>query len=200
MGGTFLLAKSNRSVGRKIAYLERNEPEVTYGVSSNQLLPKNVLVGYLDQELSRRRGIEDKAKTNALAIAVAFSAMLVGVGFASRWVGTNDPQEDWMIWFVVGLQIVGILFLLTGGLFALSALRIAKTYMWVLADDQKYMTAEAINVKLSWRLEVNQHITLLKSNLVHASYGCIRNGVIAFALAALSGTVIWLVPSIPTGC
>ena len=99
-----------------------------------------------------------------------------------------------LVWFVMVPQIAGIGFLLVGGLLALGALRVAKVHMWTLAHDQCNMTDEEKNVKISWYLEINQNITILKSNQVDTSYICIRNGVIALAVAALIAVFVSLSP------
>ena len=195
-GDFFKLQKFNRIILRKIACLEENQPEATYGDRVKPLLSASVLIGYLDQEQARRRVIEDKAKINALAITLAFSAMLAGVALASRLAGAREISPDWLVWFVMVPQIAGIGFLLVGGLLALGALRVAKMHMWTLAHDQRNMTDEEKNVKISWYLEINQNITILKSNQVDTSYICIRNGVIALAVAALIAVFVSLSPPI----
>ena len=194
-GGVFGLQKSSRIIRQKIDYLKENEPEFTYEDGPRSMLPKRVLIGYLDQEQARRRIIEEKAKTNVLAITIAFSAMIASVAISSEVVGIADRGASWIIWLVVASQSAGIAFLLAGGMVALKALRVAETYMWTLGLEKRHLTNEEINVKISWALEINQHVTSIKSNQLETSYGCIRNGVIALASAALLGVVIFIVPT-----
>ena len=194
-GGIFGLQKSSRVIRRRIACLKENEPEVTYKDYLRPMLPKGVLLGYLDQEQARRRIVEEKAKTNVLAITIAFSAMIASVAIASEVAGIADRGAGWMVWPVVASQSVGIAFLLGGGIVALKALRVAATYMWTLGLEKRNMTNEEINVKISWCLEINQYVTLIKSNQLETSYSCIRNGVIALALAALLVAVVFIVPT-----
>ena len=194
-GGIFGLQKSSRVIRRRIACLKENEPEVTYEDYLRPMLPKGVLLGYLDQEQARRRIVEEKAKTNVLAITIAFSAMIASVAIASEVAGIADRGAGWMVWPVVASQSVGIAFLLGGGIVALKALRVAATYMWTLGLEKRNMTNEEINVKISWCLEINQYVTLIKSNQLETSYSCIRNGVIALALAALLVAVVFIVPT-----
>ena len=193
-GGIFELRGSSRKIRQKIQCLEGNEPEVIYQDSSGTMVAKSVLLGYLEQEHARRRVIEEKAKTNVLAITIAFSAMIASVAVSSKVTGIADGGAGWMVWPVIILHIIGIVFLLAGGLVALNALLAVPTYMWTLGLEKRNLTIEATNVKVSWSLEINQLVTLIKSNKVDTSYRCIRNGVIVLALAAILFVVIFAVP------
>ena len=175
--------------------LKEKGPKPTYGDPLSPMVPKDVLLGFLDQEQARRRIIEDKAKTNVLAITIAFSAMIAGVAIASEIAGIANRNTGWMVWPIIASQSVGIVFLLTGGVVALNALRVADTYMWTLRLENRNMTTEEINARVSWALEISQYVTSIKSNQVKTSYACIRNGVIALALAALLVVVISVAPA-----
>ena len=178
-----------------IACLKESGPKVTYGDSPSSMVPKSVLLGFLEQEQTRRRTIEEKAKTNVLAITIAFSAMIAGVAVASEIAGIADRSAGWMVWPIIVSQSVGIAFLLAGGLVALNTLRVAETYMWTLRLENRNMTIEEINARISWSLEISQYITSVKSNQLETSYTCIRNGVIALAVAAFLVVVIFVAPS-----
>ena len=193
-GGIFELRDSSRKIRQKIDCLKKNEPEVVYQDSLGTTVPKSVLLGYLEQEQARRRVIEEKAKTNVLAITIAFSAMIASIAVSSKVAGIADGGAGWMVWPVIALHIIGIVFLLAGGLVALNALLAVPTYMWTLGLEKRNLTTEAISVKVSWSLEINQLVTLIKSNQVDTSYRCIRNGVIVLALAAILFVVIFAVP------
>ena len=199
-GEIFALRKSSRAIQLQIDCLKKNRPKVTYEDYLKPTLPKSVLLGYLDQEQSRRRTIEEKAKTNVLAITIAISAMIAGVAVASEVAGINERCPGWIVWPVVIAQGIGIIFLLAGGMVALKALRVAETYMWTLGREKLNMTIEAINVELSWCLQFNQYITSIKSNQIETSYTCIRNGIVALSLAALLVAVIFLSPSTLSEC
>ena len=199
-GEVFALRNSSRKIQLEIDRLKKNRPKVTYEDYLRPMLPKSVLIGYLDQEQSRRRTIEEKAKTNVLAITIAFSAMIAGVAIASEVAGINERCAAWIVWPVVAAQGIGIAFLLAGGMVALKALRVAETYMWTLGREKLNMTTEAINVELSWCLQFNQYITSIKSNQVETSYSCIRNGIIALGVAAFLVAVVLLGPSTFSGC
>ena len=199
-GEIFALRKSTRYLQLQMDCLKKNRPKVAYDDYLRPTLPKSVLIGFMDQEQSRRRLIEEKAKTNVLAITIAVSAMIAGMAVASEVAGVNERCTGWIVWPVMAAQGIGIAFLLAGGIVALKALRVAETYMWTLGREKLNMTTEAINVELSWCLQFNQYVTSIKSNQIETSYSCIRNGIIALGVATFLVALIMLGPSTLPGC
>ena len=184
-GSLFELARANRIVSGKIDLLEKSDPALEYRDDGRSQLPANVLMQHLEEELTRRKVVEDKAKTNVLGITLAFSAMFAGVALISSNSTVSGSCADWWVWVLLVLLFIGVLFLLAGGALALSALRIAKTYTWTPEDEVEHSAAEARAVRILWYLELNREGTRLKTNQVDASYSCIRNGVLALAVAAI---------------
>ena len=184
-GSVLELLRANRVVGSKIDRLEKSDPASKYSGDRRLTVPENVLMRHLEEELARRRAIEEKAKTNVLGITLAFSAMFAGVALVTSNSNVSEPSIAWHVWALLVLLFVGGLFLLAGGALALSALRIAKTHTWTLEDEVENTADEARAARALWYVELNQDGTRLKTNLVDASYSCIRNGVIALAVAAI---------------
>ena len=196
-GQLFAFQRKNRLVQRQISRLEQCRPRPSYEEPEFPLLDLDALLRHLHQEQARRQIIEDKAKTNILGITLAFTVILASVAFAPRIAEVAENNAAWIFWAFIGFQLVGIGFLLAGGWLALSALRIAKTYIWTLDDERSNRTAEAKNAEISWYLQNNQLVTTLKANLLDASYTCIRNGVAALAISAV--LVLALMMSSPGG-
>ena len=184
-GSVFELQKANRIVNGKIVCLEKRDPVPTYRNDERLQLPEDVLIRHLEQELSRRIVVEDKAKTNVLGITLSFSAMFAGAALISSSSAVGEFSVDWLVWVLLTLLFIGMLFLLAGGALALSALRIAKIHTWTLEDEVGNTTDETGAVRLLWYIELNQEGTRLKTNQVDASYSCIRNGVTSLAVAAI---------------
>ncbi|MDE2861081.1 MAG: phage holin family protein [Chloroflexota bacterium] len=184
-GSVRVLLRANRIVSGKIDRLEKADPASKYRDDGRSQLPEAFLMRHLEEELARREVIEGKAKTNVLGITLAFSAMFAGVALISSNSTISGSCVDWWVWLLLGLLLIGGLFLLTGGALALSALRIAKIYTWTPEDEVKHTAPEARAVRVLWYLELNQEVTRLKTNQVDASYSCIRNGVMALAGAAI---------------
>ena len=188
-----------RRILRSVDALSKTETKHPTGGESPLPAP-DAMERYLDQELTRRRTIEDKAKTNALAITLAFSAMLAVVAFVRNLADANNGLLAYLFWFVIGFQIIGMGFLLMGGWLALGALRAVPTQMWTLADDKRNLSEGEKSLEMSGFLDFNQHYTNLKSNHLETSYSCIRNGVIAFFGAALLGLILALISEYFISC
>ena len=180
------LQKANRIVRGKIDCLESRDPVSTYRDDGRSGLPEDVLMRHLEQELARRMEIEAKATTNVLGITVAVSVMFAGVALISSSSAGENFSAHWATWVLLAPLFLGVLFLLVGGALAFSALRIAKIYTWTLEDEVKGTTAEDKAMTVLWYVELNERTTLLKTNQLDASHTCIRNGVIALAVAAVS--------------
>ena len=118
-------------------------------------------------------------------MTLAFSAMFAGAALISSSSAVNEFSVDWLMWVLLASLLFGVLFLLIGGALALSAVRIANIYTWTLDDEVKDTTDETRAVTVLWYVELNQEATRLKTNKIDASYTCIRNGVIALAIAAI---------------
>ena len=179
-GQLFTLWNGNRKVWNQIHRLERFKPSPRY-----PLLDLDDLLRHLHEERARRQIIEDKAKTNILGITLAFTVVLATVAFAPRITALSKDNPDWAIWAFIALQLYGILSLIAGGWLALKTLRVARNYIWTLQDERDNATREARNAEISWYLQNNQEVSRLKSNLLDASYSCIRNGVAALAILAI---------------
>ena len=129
-GSMFELLKVNRKVKDGIDCLEGKDPVSTYGDDPRSQLSVDVLMRHLEEELAKRIAIEEKAKTNVLGITLAFSAMLVAIALMSSSSNVSEFSVHWPLRVLTASWLIGVLFLLFGGAFALSALRIAKIYTW----------------------------------------------------------------------
>ena len=109
-GEVFELFGSSSKNRQMINCLKEKEPKAAYGDPLSPMVPKDVLLGFLNQEQARRRTIEEKAKTNVLAITIAFSAMIAGVAIASEIAGIANRSAGWMVWPIIASQSVGIVF------------------------------------------------------------------------------------------
>ena len=174
-----------RWIKNKIINSKINNSSKSYEGLDGSLLCLDQLLRHLQQEHERRRIIEDKAKTNVLGITLAFSAILASVTLTSGVAEATKRNLDEGMWIFMALQFVGIVFLLFGGGFALGALRISKIYMWTLETEMTVTTAKERNAEIRWYVQQNSLCSQLKANNLHASYSCIRNGVVVFAVAAM---------------
>ena len=100
-GSLFELRKANRIVSGKIDCLEKREPEAVYRGDGRSRLPENILMRHLEQELTRRMVVEEKAKTNVLGITLAFGAMFAGSALSPSISGFSGFGVDWLVWVLV---------------------------------------------------------------------------------------------------
>ncbi len=183
-GSLIGLFVANRKITARIRQLERKEPTSTYHNDVRAQLPVDLLLRQLDEEHSRRRVVEDKARTNVLGIALAISGMFAGTAIVSSWSATNECAIDWQLWVFLPLLFLGIGFLLAGGWVALRVFRIMPVYTWTLEEESE-TPSEDKAMHVLWYIELNQGATTVKANQVSSSYSCIRNGIISIAVATL---------------
>lgn len=178
-GHIFELWRKNQQIERKMSCLRRGCID-----SEGLQLCLDQLLRHLQQEYERRQIIEDKAKTNILGTTLAFSAILASVALTSGVVEAAKQNLLWILWGFIAFQFVGIVFLLLGGWFALRTLRISEIYMWTLEDEISITADRERNAEIRWYIRQNDFRSQIKANNLYVSYSCIRNGVVAFAIAA----------------
>ena len=183
-GSLIGLLVANRKIIARIRQLEREEPTTTYQDDLRTHLSIGLLLRELDREHSRRRVVEDKARTNVLGIALAISGMFAGTAIVSSWSATNQCAIDWQLWVFLPLLFLGVVYLLAGGWVALRVFRIMPVYTWTLEEESE-TPSEVKASRVLWYIELNQGATTVKANQVSSSYSCIRNGVISIAVATL---------------
>ena len=176
---------ANRKVTARMRQLEKEDPASAYRDDARAGLPVDLLLRHLNEEHARRRVVEDKARTNVLGIALAFSGMFAGTALISSMSDNDGCATDWLLWVFLPLLLLGIWFLLAGGWVALRVFRIMPIYTWTLEEETENATVALKAMSVLWYIELNQGATRIKSNQVSTSYSCIRNGIIVLAVATL---------------
>lgn len=157
---------------------------------SRQLLPVEDMLWFSDREDKRRSAIEEKAKSNLLAITLTITIMVASLIFLHRIDEAFGPGMEWGRWLFAVAQIMSIAFFVAGGWFALHALRVQPIHMWTLDEARTYKSIEAINYEIAYNIKCNSIVAIRKANSVEASYSCMRNGVIVMAVAVVFATVV----------
>lgn len=181
---------AEKRVEKKISDLESKlEAEEIDWNDPRILLPIDTLRSQLDKEAKRRSGVEDKAKKNLTALAVAASVTTASIALMTSTEGSKLFRNP--VGFVAAFAlVVGTMFLIAAVLGALKALKISRIYDLTLADEARRDGARAAILLLC--LELNQLRTTIRSNWVYASDSCIRNALLAlglFGLLAISSAV-----------
>ncbi|MBX9600026.1 MAG: hypothetical protein K2X35_03440 [Bryobacteraceae bacterium] len=135
---------------------------------------------HISAESDRRRSVDDKAKANLTAITVGFAVLLGSVNFLGRpdLQATIGPLGAKLAW---ALLVLGVGYLVFGGLKAIEALEIEQSFS-LSPQDEADNDEEARKAMMLWSLEQNQRVTLLRTNAVSVSHKSIRNGVVCLAL------------------
>jgi len=138
---------------------------------------------YLSAEAERRKSVEDKAKSNLVGITIGFPVVFAGLNFLTNEQIRAVVSGPWAYATLASLAI-GVIYLIYGGLKALTALQIARVYM-ASPTDEAGVEEEERRAILLWCLEQNEKTTLLRTNALTVSFRSIRNGVITLALLIL---------------
>lgn len=143
------------------------------------LKPEDVL-RYTTAEAERRKGIDDKAKSNLMAITLSITVLLGGLNS----VGRNELAPTTAgLWGALSLflLILGVAYLMFAGLKAIDALRIAKTFT-PSPEDESGLTEVKRKAQLLWCLGQNQRISLIRTNSVSVSHQALVNGIVCLAI------------------
>lgn len=193
-GSLFELTRANRKLNQKIDCLSTNDPTLIYQNDKRVQLCLDLLMQHLNLEDTRRRAIEDKAKTNVLGVTLAFSALFAGVALISSRSPISAFSVEWLNLVLVFLLVLSISFLLAGGWLALDVLRVKQIFTWTLAEETRSISRNDKAKRVVWYIDLKQMASWLKANKVHASYSCIRNGIIVLTVVAMALAVYGLEP------
>ena len=175
------LRRANRKVTQQIEQALRD-----YSKVAEQLRPiaegltLDDVRRYVASEAERRKSLEDKAKANLVAITIGFTVLFASINFFAKKESNTPIRGLWAAALFIFLMI-GVCYLLYGGLKAIDSLQLRSVYNPSPEDDSG-LRETMRKIKLLWCLEQNERTTLLRANAIDVSYRAIRNGV--FTLAA----------------
>lgn len=145
-------------------------------------LKPSTLQKYLDNENVRRKGIEDKAKTNLLGITLAFSVLFAGLSAAQ----TKSAGPHGTVLGILAMMVlaIGVAFLILGGLQAHAAMQVGRVYT-LSPEHEAEDTEDQFKERMLWTLKQNERLTMRRSNALDVSFKAIRNGVLMLAAAVV---------------
>ena len=179
-GQIFSLIKATHTLESKINDLESNEfrwPRTDIRMS----LGLETLKRDLEMEHTRRQVIEEKAKTNVFGITIVTAIFAGIILIAFNILDSNSLSALWAMPLV--FLCIAMMYLLTGGLVALSALRMRQVQLWTAYEETEKRDDK--KAALIAYMEYNLLVNLIKSNKVDTSYVQIRNGIIVLAFAII---------------
>lgn len=141
-----------------------------------------------ENTLDYRKSLTDKAKINVFGITLAVTFI---VGMTRIFVSIDCPQN--MALFLLLAEIatlMALVYMISGGLVSLNTLQGQKIYDLTPEDfsylktiDSDKSTQERVFI-IARNIELNIKVNLIINNMVSASYGFLRNGLICLLLSA----------------
>lgn len=137
----------------------------------------SVVEALAEEEKTRRKTIEEKARGNLLALTVCSSLVFAGFSFVAT-------QQ--IAYVVRGHNVLPLIFLfpivyfIAAAVSAVKALEIGEFYSTTMRDHA--LRADALNVKKLNHIELNEKSTLSRANWATVSFSCLRNAVISLLL------------------
>lgn len=151
-------------------------------------IDEGILDAYYQAAFERLERIEDKARTNVLALTIATTVMITGIRFFDSNPRLPACLYNW------GMLFVGfaLFFFVSGGLLALGAYRLVPLFVRSM-DDRPEVAGHG-----TWRrttlgcIDRNRIRGWQRGNLLAASTTCLRNGVLLlFIFAAIVLFGLW---------
>lgn len=126
--------------------------------------------------------IEGKAKDNLLGITLAFSVIFASFGLITR------ESIQYFCWIQVLLIIIptliGVFYLILGGLAALRAMQIGKWYDFSLEEEMN-LNNLVRNNKMRIFIELNNLMNVIRTNYTTVSQIAVRNGILLLFFSVL---------------
>ncbi len=169
------------------------EKEFNIKIGKNQDLDEFVkeLTEHHHKEIERKKVIEDKAKASLFIIALSITLILGSLGFIKGRGVTLEP-------YILLILTTGVIYLLLSGITSIRALNIREFYdiylenrieenrgnLNIMSLDNQDRIARFYKI-----INLNQLMTMIRSNYVYATFIGIRNGIILLSLFFI--LVVW---------
>lgn len=141
-----------------------------------------------ENELNRKKTIEEKARANFFGLNISFTLLF---GVTALLFGKDGIGRDFMLAHPLSVKfflIAGFLYLLFGGMAALRAGKIHLIYMLDFNEGTDETTRKILVYKY---IQQNRLANIIRSNYTDASYVSVRNGLFSFGVFC-----IWMLANI----
>jgi|GEM_PF-6923179 len=174
LGATPQLLAANQKVAKRMRKLSVSE------ISSQDpraAVPLEKVQEYHENELSRRKALEDKAKTNVTAVTIAISVLFSGLTVVGndKIIATSGAMRSILICALIFCVANFVL----GGLFAMRTLQ-AGPLQSLSLNHELLDEKERVGILLR-AIDLNEMDTMIRYNWLSASYRCIKNAVFALS-------------------
>lgn len=168
----FIQGISNRRIDDEV---DRSEIRKMLKLSFDRLENLN------QQELERKEVIESKAKAHLTFISLGVTVAFAG----ATLVFTTLPHDSFFIEYtnVIKASIgISVIFLIQGGISALSAMSFPYVYMGVVYQDLTKSCTATISLRIAKDILCNRYTNTQRSNYLDLTQKSIRNGLIILAI------------------
>lgn len=142
---------------------------------------------YTANEAERRRSIDEKAKSNLMAITLSITLLIGGLISGGRREPNVSTSGAWEV-LTLFLLVLGVVYLMFSGLMAIDALRIMETDSPSPKDEAKSSPLQW-KALLLWSLEQNQQMSLIRTNSISVSHQSMVNGIVCLAMYLMVSAV-----------
>lgn len=176
-GSIFTLWKANKKVEKKISECKPEQ----FGEDERLGLSLGDLKSELRMSVERLEKIEKKATSTLLGVTVA----LVVFSATFSLFSANGPlagHPDVIRRVVAIVLLFAMWYLLRSGLLALRAYEVGQVFRPNMYDRVPLSKEKWEKMVTIFSIDQNQRIGTLRSNLMSASFACLRNGLLAVLL------------------
>lgn len=148
----------------------------------------NVLEKHLTKNLTIRKVVEDKAKSNLIGITLSISVLFTGFGFILK-------NETFMVNFVllkyiiIGLLLLSVLYLLLSGWSALKCLIVEKLYDLSIDEEFNLSEREKLVRYLSY-VKMNNYVYIIKTNFLSVSQKALQYGIVLLGFVIILNSFV----------
>jgi hypothetical protein len=186
LGSIPSLIRASSKLAKSVAEKQR------VGISANDSrlkIPTEDLKAELEADIKRLEGIEDKAKSTILGVALSVSLASPAILLLVQQDVFADETLTIRVTSAI-ILVVAIAFLLISGYLSLSGYRVGQLSRPGLKDHEVIITAEEARIIVLYCIDLNVLRIIQKANLLSASMDCLRNGLmlilVFLLLAAMS--------------
>ena len=161
------------------------EEQIAKRMDTSSVLDNPDLDRFEERERRRVESIESKARTNVVALSLAFAlaATLLGAVAGGEALSVRT-DESILLGIGCGSLVVGWLYLMWSGFFAFRTLAVRQVYR-ISPEDEAQLEPELLRATRLFCLTQNQSVILAMTNALAVSFTFIRNGIVMFAIGMI---------------
>src|ERR1700723_3779070 len=154
------------------------EKEIGKNLQGAAGITATAITSLAEREESRRKSLEEKARSNLTVVAVCSALVFTGLTFL---MGQGIVTGSYAKPILLISFFLSVLYFVGGAVFALRALQIDRT--WALNLDDERQSSGFVDLQVLY-LGLNTLQTNIKANWISVSFSCLRNAVVSILVFA----------------